>query len=629
MKHFHSLLCAFLILLSCGQRVENPLSDIDTVTPGITVNPPSTLLLSESGTTCSLAVELDSVPSGDVVINISVSNPAEGTIIAPFSGSSGTLTFTPQNWYIAQVITVQGVDDNISDGNQPLTLVFGTPASVDARYNGQYKPADITFTNVDNETPGVTVQTSVSPLLVSESGSTNSFKVVLNTQPSSNVVLPVWVSNPAEGSVTTPFSGTAGNLTFTTANWNIPQTVTVQGLPDGIADGNRSFTVSFGATGSTDPVYNSTFTPAPVSFINIDADKAGITVNAAPVNLVMEGGSGTFQMVLNSVPVSSVTITVSSSDAAAGIITTPAAGIVTFTPADWNVPKTVTVLGVTDNAMSGSRPFTVNFSVATADTVYGAVLMTPLNWIVIDTDQAGITVTEPTAYLVSKIAPATTGTFTVVLNSRPAAKVDIPLYCITGDPLPQGTITLTGPGSYASGLVSFTAADWNIPQTFTVSGLDDGSGIDKSFTVVVGAAISADPAYHGKFEQPDFYFRNFDSVTPGISITQGNGIFTTSAPVTADFFEMVLHTAPAANVDILLSVSDTTLADFMAPLTGSPATVTFTAADWNIPKRIWLTGIGVAAPGLNNYTITIGPSASGDAIYNGIVLTPINGYNSH
>ena len=96
--------------------------------------------------------------------------------------------------------------------------------------------SDVTVTNTDNDTAGITV-TPTSGLTTTEAGGTATFTVVLNSQPTANVTIGLSSSNTAEGTV-----GPA-SLTFTTANWNVPQTVTVTGVDDAVVDGNVAYTI--------------------------------------------------------------------------------------------------------------------------------------------------------------------------------------------------------------------------------------------------------------------------------------------------------------------------------------------------------------------------------------------------
>ena len=73
---------------------------------------------------------------------------------------------------------------------------------------------------------------------MTEAGSAATFTVVLDTQPSSNVVLTVVSADTGEATVSpTP-------LTFTTGDWNTPQTVTVTGVDDSVDDGNQDTTIT-------------------------------------------------------------------------------------------------------------------------------------------------------------------------------------------------------------------------------------------------------------------------------------------------------------------------------------------------------------------------------------------------
>lgn len=83
--------------------------------------------------------------------------------------------------------------------------------------------------------------TSVSPVVnqsggttvVNDSATTDTFDVVLNTAPTSDVTLSVFSRDTGEVVVDLP------KLTFTPQNWNVPQTVTVTGVTDLERDGDQ------------------------------------------------------------------------------------------------------------------------------------------------------------------------------------------------------------------------------------------------------------------------------------------------------------------------------------------------------------------------------------------------------
>src|SRR5690606_9458665 len=90
------------------------------------------------------------------------------------------------------------------------------------------------------------------------------------------------------------------------------------------------------------------------------------------------------------------------------------------------------------------------------------------------------------------------------------------------------------------------------------------------------------------------------------------GLVTTEAGGTANF-SVVLNTQPAADVTIALSSSDTTEG------TVAPASVVFTAANWNVAQTVTVTGVDdTAVDGDIAYSIVTAAAASADANYNGI-----------
>ena len=78
-------------------------------------------------------------------------------------------------------------------------------------------------------------------------------------------------SDATEGTVS------PASLTFTTANWNMAQTVTVTGVDDALDDGDVAYTIVTAAATSADAIYNG-INAADVAVTNTDNDGSGITV---------------------------------------------------------------------------------------------------------------------------------------------------------------------------------------------------------------------------------------------------------------------------------------------------------------------------------------------------------------
>ena len=89
----------------------------------------------------------------------------------------------------------------------------------------------------------------------------------------------------------------------------------------------------------------------------------GITVTpTSGLTTTEAGATATFSVVLDALPTDTVTIGISSSDLSEGTVST---SLLTFTTADWNVAKTVTVTGVDDLLAEGN----ILYSIITASAV--------------------------------------------------------------------------------------------------------------------------------------------------------------------------------------------------------------------------------------------------------------------
>ncbi|HBE66541.1 MAG TPA: hypothetical protein DDW52_00195 [Planctomycetaceae bacterium] len=114
--------------------------------PGITVTPLDGIQTSESGGSDQINVVLDVAPTDDVTISLASSDSSEASV------SPSSLTFTPANWNIPQVVSVTGVDDSSIDGDATYVVVTSPAASADPRYNG-LDAVDLPGINLDDDAP--------------------------------------------------------------------------------------------------------------------------------------------------------------------------------------------------------------------------------------------------------------------------------------------------------------------------------------------------------------------------------------------------------------------------------------------------------------------------------------------
>jgi len=241
-------------------------------------------------------------------------------------------------------VTVTGVNDSVDDGDVVYTAVLAAISSThaDLNYRGVNAP-DVTVTNTDNDTRGITV-TAISGA-TTEAGGTATFTVVLNTKPTADVTIGLSSSNTAEGTINKT------SLIFTTSNWSTAQTVTVTGVDDVIDDGDITYTIVTAAATGGD-YGTASVDAANVTVTNTDDDTRGITVTPTSGLVTTEaGGTATFTVKLNTQPTASVTIGLSSSNTAEGTV---APTSLTFTTANWATAQTVTVTGINDAIDDGN-----------------------------------------------------------------------------------------------------------------------------------------------------------------------------------------------------------------------------------------------------------------------------------
>jgi sugar lactone lactonase YvrE len=232
------------------------------IKPGVAIRPTSDSATTEAGDTATFDVVLDSEPIGEVTIAISSSDTSEGTV------STTSLTFTAANWDSPQTVTVTGMDDDLNDGDANYTISVGPIASTDTDY-AALAPVDVSLTNDDDDSSGITVD-APAELTTTEVGGETAFAVVLDCEPTDDVTIAVSSSDMTEGTVS-PTS-----LTFTADDWDTPQTVTVTGVDDYMADGDVPYTVTIAAAVSNDTDYD-----------GLDADDLSVTNEDAvtPVDL--------------------------------------------------------------------------------------------------------------------------------------------------------------------------------------------------------------------------------------------------------------------------------------------------------------------------------------------------------
>ncbi|MGN9787410.1 glycoside hydrolase family 6 protein [Nonomuraea sp. ZG12] len=277
-----------------------------------------------------------------------------------FDFPTTTQRYTPSGW--GANWSQSGT--RVTGTNMPYNGALATGASVTVGFNGTWSgtnpnPASYSVNGTTCGGPGgetPSVVTSASSVAVNEGG-TATFTARLSSAPAADVT--VSTSRTSGDADLTVSSG--ASLTFTTANWNTPQTVTLAAAQDSdTTSGTAAFTV--GGTGVTSATVNGT---------EVDDDavqEQSLVVTPTSVT-VPEGAGATYTVRLATQPSSNVTVTSSAGSGDADLTVSSGASL-TFTTANWNTPQTVTLAAAQDSdTTAGTRAFTVAATGLTSRTV--------------------------------------------------------------------------------------------------------------------------------------------------------------------------------------------------------------------------------------------------------------------
>ncbi len=563
-----------------------------TLSAGLTVVETGATAVTEDGSVIdSYTVKLASQPSSNVTVAIASSDSTQLTV------SSTSLTFTPYNWNTPQIVTVTPVHDYIDQTLTQTLSLNHTLSSTDANYDSSGATVisvQVTLTDVD--TSGVTL--SATEVNVAEAGAVDTYTIVLDSKPTSDVVI-----TPTSADGQTTLSPTS--LTFTTTNWNTPQTITVTAVHDNIANGARDSIISHAITTSDTSGYQS-ITPSEVTaHITDTTDVPGVTLSENTLSLTEGGASGTYTVVLNSKPTSDVVVTIAASSSSS-LTLSPSA--LTFTESDYNTVQTVTVSAVNDHVVNTTSPYDVGIShtSASSDPNYEATTSfsggyTPGNVVlaaITDIDVAGIVLTE-TDGSTSVIVGQTTDTYTIALNSKPNGNVVF-------------LLTATEDATTAARLYTFTPSNWNTAQIATLSA-SNNSIYEGTHSATITHTILYTGAHDENYATGSAAILTatiYDTDYPGITITQPNGVINLTEYGITDTYFIKLKTQPTSDVTVTI--------DGGTQATPEDSTLVFTALNWNTDQQATLSAVNdYIVEGAHTATVTHTTSSS-DTAYSGL-----------
>ncbi len=517
----------------------------DTV--GATVSE-STLTVAE-GDSASYTVKLNTEPSGNVTVKVR-------GLSSDVTVADTSLTFTTQNYGTAQTVWVRAAEDPDAATDPAVTLTHHASG-------GGYASAEIANVVVsvtENDVPGATV--SVTELEVPEGGS-GTYTVKLNTEPSDTVKVKV---RGMSGDVTV--ADTA--LTFTTEDYGTAQTVTVNAAQDNDAITEAGVTLTHHASGGG---YGS-ITIGNVVVTVTEDDTAGVTLSRTELT-VLEGGSGTYTVKLDTEPSGNVTVKVRG---ASGDVTVADTAL-TFTTGNYGTAQTITVSAAEDNDIVTDANVALTHHASGGG--YGSVSIDSVIVSVTENDVPGATVSVTEL----EVAEGGSGTYTVKLNTEPSDTVTVKIRGASGDVSVTDTALM------------FTTGNYGTAQTVTVNAAEDDDA-------VADAAVTLTHHASGG---------GYGSVTIGsvtVTVTENDTVGATlseSALTVGEgdsaSYTVRLNTEPTGSVTVKIRgmSGDVTVAD---------TSLTFTTTNYDTAQTVWVRA-AEDPDAVTDATVTLTHHASG------------------
>ena len=536
----------------------------------------------------SITMALTSQPTADVTVNLQSTDTTEGNI-SPLQ----VILPSDMTWATPLVVTINVVDDAIADGTQVYQIRADPAVSNDANYNG-FQVQDVVVSNEDDDVPGITMTAPVPNNEISETGTAVTFTVVLDSEPTAMVTVHLASSDHTEGALTPEV------LTFSTTDYASPQTVTLTGQDDNVADGVQPVFVSVSHIVTTDVQYADTmlFLPRLTGITNADDDVAGLSflqpdgvtaLNAVDFTTATtlitneNGGAVSFVIKLRSEPLAPVTVSITSRDTSEGVVSVPD---LVLTPANWDGTNTVTVTGMQDAVQDGTVTYEIFFVTRSTDTQFNALTIPSVFVSNEDDDLAGVGATPTSIETVENGAPVT---FNIVLFTQPTKDVVITL---TSDNTAEGTVSPSQVVFLADTCTTLPCApgrnQWSTPQTVTVTPQDDNVA-DGSITYTIVTTASSDDAVYAALNPPDVRVVNVDDDTPNIIVTPVMNsvppfVLTEASTLSAQF-RVTLTSIPKGDVTVGITVADAT------EVAVDLATLTFTTTDYATPQTVTVTAV--------------------------------------
>ncbi|MCX7084561.1 MAG: FG-GAP-like repeat-containing protein, partial [Methylococcales bacterium] len=462
-------------------------------------------------------------------------------------------------------------------------------------------------------TPGITLTQSSGNTAVTEGGATDSYTLVLDSAPTADVTITLGNTNGQVGTDVT-------TLTFTSANWNVAQTVTVTAVNDTVGEFKHTGVINY-TVASTDANYNNFAIANTIVTVTDNDLPAGNPTFQAPVTnpfgltdvgysarptFVDIDGDGDLDALVGNSYGNTLFYqnTGSASSPAFATATTNPFGLAyvgynaspTFADIDGDGDLDALVGNILGNTLfyqntgSASSPA---FAAATTNPfgLTNVGFSASPNFVDIDGDgdlDALVGERLGSTLFFENTGSATSAAFAAA-STNPFGLSDVGSYAaptfvdIDGDGDLDALIgNYDGNTLYYQNTGTATSAAFAAATT-NPFGLSDVGGYSAPTFVDIDADGDLD-AIIGNYNGDTFFFINAVPPTPGITLTQSNGNTAVTEGGSTDSYTLVLDSAPTADVVI-------TLGNTNGQVGTDITTLTFTSANWNVAQTVTVNAV--------------------------------------
>ncbi len=569
----------------------------DDDTPNILLSAAALTVTEEDSGGGSYTVRLTTEPTADVTVTVTASGSLtiDGPDAATDFTASETLTFTASNWDTATttIKVIAAADDDLV--NNTIAIAHSA-ASADSDYAGISKSLPVTVT--DNDTPTIII--SETGTLSVDEGGAGAYTVKLSHRPDAGVTVTVTSSLTDDVTIDGPDAGAtfsdSETLSFSTTNWNTPQTVTVKGATDNDLADSTGNTLSHAASNTVSSM-DSLFTGAATVSLSVtvtDTTTPGILLTqsgaaiTAPLGITEQGSDVTYDVALSHLPKADVTVTITTSDNTAVTVATDGtfsnSETLTFTTGDWSTAQTVTLRAPDDgDGNTVNESVTLTHEASGAGSGYASISDATLTVNVTDDDTPNILLSASTLTVTEEDSGG--GSYTVRLATEPTANVTVTVTA-------SGSLTIDGPDAATafttSETLTFTMSDYAAKTINVRAGADDD--LANNPITIAHTAASTDSDYAGK--TASLSVTATDNDTPSIVLSQ-TGVLSVNEDGSGSYTVKLSH-RPDAGVTVTVTSSLTDDVEIDGPDAGATfsdrETLSFSTTNWNTPQTVTVKG---------------------------------------